>query len=1068
MTKKIFTLLLLTIACITTAFAQYDPLNAPNTFRSKDNPYYWKNKMPYEGYWQQDVHYKIQATLDENTLIIDGLENLTYWNNSPDTLYHVYFHLYQNAFQPGSYLDDLQKNNGIKPYYGYYEKNKLGTVIEAIDQEGKSVTGVIDNTVLKIVLNEPLLPNKSTEFNVKFKTFFDSGSTRRRMKVFMAYGYKHFDGVHWYPRIAVYDHKFGWNTDQHLSREFYGDFGTFDVELTFANNYVVDATGNMVNRDEVLPKELREKLDIKNFKDKPWGEKPSVIVPYDSTQKKTWIFHAENVHDFAFTADPTYRIGEVEWNGVKCISLVQEPHASKWLNAADYTAQIIKTYSENVGMYAYPKMIVADAKDGMEYPMLTLDNGSDPSYRGLLCHEVGHNWFFGMIGTNETYRAGMDEGFTQWLTALGLEKIDGDTMVQDTPKSAYVKRFRRPDLAWDSRVYNGYLYGATAGDESTLNTHSDGYNGALRHGGGYRNVYYKTATMLKNLEYVLGEELFNKAMQNYFEQWKIAHPYFEDFKASVIDYTKVDLNWFFDQWWETSKTIDYAVKSVRKGENEDEYIITFKRKGRMQMPIDFRVTSKDEVAYDFHIPNTWFIKKTDATVLPKWFGWDKVGITYEALVKIPGGIKNVTIDPSNRLADAYMPDNAKKTRVRYSFDSKIYNEPDWKNYELNSRPDIWYNSYDGLKVGLHLNGDYLNHHHIFDANVWLNTGFLQASYDSTVQENEFDKISFLINYKHNLDKLTKNAFFNLGAKSLDGLWGFNAGIEKTDNSGDNIFRVGFKSMYRQDSTDLVYLLNPGEWGVDKWNNIISAGYEHKYEYEKGNGNIQLDLRSSTIGSAYDFAQLSLTVLNSSRLDKFIFKTRTFAQVGSGSNIPKESALMLASANNEELMDNKFTRSEGILPGEWAGYGEVTDHFHHGGGLNLRGYAGYLAPYLNSNGEIILTYAGNTGAALNAELEFDEYFRTKSKFLGKYFRLNTYLFGDIGIINSNLPGEKITFADFRADAGAGVALTIKKWGPLETAKPLTIRFDMPFFLNQTPALDPDHFKFRWILGVSRAF
>jgi hypothetical protein len=293
------------------AFAQkYDPLNKPNTYRNKDNPHYWKNKMPFAGYWQQDVYYNIKAEISERSHVITASEELTYWNNSPDTLRYVYFHLYQNAFQPGSYNDNVHQNNGIKSRFGVYESMGLGTVVDKMEIDGQELKTELDNTILKVYLNEPLLPNKNITFNIEFHTFFDVGSMRRRMKIFNAYGYKHFDGVHWYPRISVYDRKFGWDTDQHLGKEFYGDFGCYDVELTFANNYIVEATGNLLNRDEVLPEELRKKLDIANFKDKPWDEKPSVITPYDSTLKKTWKYHAENVHDFAFTADPTYRIGE--------------------------------------------------------------------------------------------------------------------------------------------------------------------------------------------------------------------------------------------------------------------------------------------------------------------------------------------------------------------------------------------------------------------------------------------------------------------------------------------------------------------------------------------------------------------------------------------------------------------------------------------------------------------------------------------------------------------------------------------------------------------------------------
>ena len=183
------------------------------------------------------------------------------------------------------------------------------------------------------------MPGESVSLDIDFKTYFDNGTIRNRMKMFNAFGYKHYDLVHWYPRISVYDRKMGWDTDQHLDHEFYGDYGTFDVEITFANNYVLDATGVLINPEEVLPAELRKQLDIKNFANKPWNSRPTEIIKPDGS-RKIWKFHAENVHDFALTADPTYRIGEAEWNGIKCIALVQEPHASRWQTAAEYVGDV--------------------------------------------------------------------------------------------------------------------------------------------------------------------------------------------------------------------------------------------------------------------------------------------------------------------------------------------------------------------------------------------------------------------------------------------------------------------------------------------------------------------------------------------------------------------------------------------------------------------------------------------------------------------------------------------------------------------------------------------------------
>lgn len=1043
----------------------YDPLQAPNSYRSAQNPNYWKNKMPFAGYWQQDVHYSIKARIDEKTDIITGKESLEYWNNSTDELTFVFFHLYQNAFQPGSYLDNLQENNKRKQVYGKYESAGQGTVIESLTVNGQAVQTELDNTILKVMLPKPLAPGEKVTIDIDFKTYFDgAGNVRRRMKTFNAFGEKHYDGVHWYPRISVYDRKFGWTTDQHLGREFYGDFGTFDVELTFASNFVVGATGNLVNRETVLPPELRKKLDIVNFARKPWNSAPSEITPYDSTQTKTWVYHAENVHDFAFTADPTYRIGEAEWEGIKTIALVQEPHAAGWQNAAAYTADIIRVFSTDFGRYTYHKMIVADARDGMEYPMLTLDGGAEPGYRGLFVHEVGHNWFFGQVGNNETYRASMDEGFTQFLTAWGLERIDGDTMVQNLPRSPYTRKFLKPRETRYSNVYYGYLRDALVYTDPPLNTHSDGFHGALRHGGGYGHVYYKTATMLYNLQYVLGDELFLQALQHYFEQYKIAHPYPEDFRNSIIRFTKVDLNWFFDQWLETSKRIDYGVKKVRKGKEENEYKITFERKGRMQMPIDFEVTARDGKRYQFHIPNSWFEKKTEAKVLPRWIGWDKLQPTYEATVVIPGGLKEVAIDPSGHMADVNRLNNSSKLSVSLDFDHRVENRPDNKHYESFVRPALWYNAYDGIKAGVHINGNYMNKLHQFDLTYWYNTGLLQDPQRPDL-EDEFDPMSFHFNYKTPLNRISKGSSIWMNARELDGLSHYLLGVDQQLNNGSSRFFAYFKSMYRNDHTDINYLAYQTEWTADRLNNSLNIGFDHHYDYRKGKGDIKLGMRSTALGSDYDYYSLNLTVVNDNRLGKLRFRTRTFLQFGSGDNWAPESRLFLSGANPEELMENSLTRSRTVFPEEWYGYGSEINHLHMGGGLNLRGYSGYLAPYLDSEGVTRLTYQGESGASFNGELEFDRYIPFSPRFLRRHFKMNTYFFGDVGIINFNEAYEDFELANVRADAGIGTALTFKKRGKL---KKFTLRFDMPLWLNRPPAIDGNNFDFRYVVGVNRAF
>lgn len=1040
---------------------------------AQQKPEYWKTHKPTADYWQQDIAYKIKANIDEKTNVLDGYEELTYTNNSPNELNEVFFHLYQNAFQPQSYFDNLSNANGIEPVYGNYQRAKLGTVVENITSNGKELKLELDNTILHVLLEKPIKSGESITFKIMFKTYFDETAPRGRMRVFTSFGTKQFNGGGWYPRISVYDRKFGWTADQHLVHEFYGDFGTYDVELTFANNYIVEGTGRLANESDVLPAELKKKLDVKNFKDKPIGDFPSIIIPYDSTKHKTWKYHAENVHDFAFVANPAFRLGEASWNNIKCVSIVRESYAARWQTAADIAAQVIQLFSEDYGMYAYPKIVVADAESGMEYPMLTMDGGLEPDFTYVFAHEIGHNWFYGMLGTNETYRAAMDEGFTQFLTVWGLEKISKNQKINSASESQYITKFQKDVPLRYKFSYLQYLNNALKTEGAQINTHSDYFITNEFYGSVYRQSYYKTATMLFNLQYVLGDEFFQNAMKNYFNQWKFCHPYFEDFKSSVMSYTHVDLNWFFDEWFETNKTIDYAVRCVKRGNERDEYKIKFKRKGLMQMPIDFTVISKDDSVLNYHIPNTWFVKKTNATVLTKWTGWNNLNKTYTAKVIIPEGIKDIIIDTTNRLADVNMLNNSKKLPVDYTFDYGLINlNSDWTKYEIVARPDLWWNGLDGIKLGFHIDGNYMNYLHVANVDFWMNSGVLRSKYAVDNHFNNTDHFSFIANYSTATNFLLRNSRVSLSAKQLDGLDMYAAELSEDIRKFHIYFNV--KSMFRRDSSDLNYLLYPSQWDMSpnakfiNFNNTCSVGAEYKNSYHTGTLFTCLNLKSSAPLSDYNFSQVSLTIKNIQQISLLKLNTRLFVQYGSSTYVPGESALYLAGSNPEDMMENKYTRSFGFETSDWVGYGLNTNHYQYGGGLNLRGYSGYLVAEKDKWGNVIPVYKGNTGAALNVELEFDQLFNIRPKNLTDILGINTYLFGDVGVINKNKAGDVLLFANMRADAGLGTSLTIKKWWYFQKAKPLTIRFDIPFYLSNTPAIDTDNFKFRWIVGISRAF
>jgi len=830
---------------------------------------------------------------------------------------------------------------------------------------------------------------------------------------------------------------------------------------------------------------------VKNFAGKKWEEPPSTIIPYEKGKRKVWHYVGNNVHDFAWTADPSYRLCTATWNGVECVGIVQEPHAARWQNSADYMTKIIKTFSRDIGMYCYPKIVAADARDGMEYPMITMDGGGDPGYRGLLIHEIGHNWFYGQVGSNETYRAAMDEGFTQFLTAWGLHAIEGEKV----PHHASLWHYRRHFAPQPTPSLDGTLINRFAMEELnktfdvSINTHSDDFHSALGQGGGYGLVYFKTGTMLYNLQYVLGDSLFQAAMHHYFEQWKFAHPYFEDFRASIIQFTGADLSWFFDEWFETTKTLDYGICKIKKIRGTDSFAIRFRRKGEMQMPLDFTVTSKTGARQDFYIPNTWFQKSTAATILPKWTGWGKLNQGYTAHVQVPGGIRNVQIDTSFRLADKDEVDNYKSRGLCFSsraidlrLDGGINQSLDRRKYHLEWRPDVWWNAVDGIKAGAHIEGSYMQSLYNIDATVWWNTHALQrGEYQSPAGEGpyaHYDAVNYSFNYLSAITRNVPRVKLQLNSRFLDGLWLHRAGLIWLANDA-NTFQAFGQTMWRPAGPDLDYLTDPGDWSSAQArpNSSINAIWTHRYNYVHGNGSYSFSFRAPMLTPAFDYSYAQLEAVNNNYLGRLEIRTRVLARYGEGNRLPSESLLYMGGASPEDQMENKYTRSVGLMPTEWQGISRYdVNHFQQGGGLNLRGYAGYYAPD-ERHGYMLEGYKGRSGAAANVEIGFENYMPWRPKAFRNWLHAAVYAFGDAGVMelsNFSLPNYySVTptgymWSNVHVDAGLGMAFTIRKWWFFDKARPLTLRLDLPVFLNRPPFGNDQYATLRYVVGVNRAF
>jgi hypothetical protein len=625
-----------------------------------------------------------------------------------------------------------------------------------------------------------------------------------------------------------------------------------------------------------------------------------------------------------------------------------------------------------------------------------------------------------------------------------------------------------------------------------LNTHSNDFHSALGHENGYSNVYYKTATMLYNLQYTLGDSLFLNSMKYYVSKWKFAHPYFEDFRQSIIEYTHQDLNWFFDQWMETTKSTDYGIYSIKKGIQNDQFKIKLKRYGQMQMPIDFRVTAKNGQQYDFHIPNTVFVKKTKGVVLPKWYGWDLLNPTYTAKVTIPSGVKLVQLDPSNRLADVDMMDNYKRPLQLVApesrtvkFENYISNFPNWKKYTAFVRPDIWWNAIDGIKLGAHVDGSYLNYLRNLYCTVWFNSRTLSQEayrpYEGESWWKNTSPIDYTLRYDNVLKKYSPKILWGVDSRYIDGFFRNNiyGAYKLTDTK---LFKVEATSFYRKREGNRDYLLFPAEWSSfrkagslnTKTNSFLQLSLSDSYGFNRGNGHYAITLR---MPFTYSYSYIQGESINNLYWKKFEIKTRAFARFGMGDDIPTESALYLQGANPEEMMESKWVRSQGIAPRSLSGF--ATDNFSNiqqSGGLNLRGYTGYYAVDADANGTIFINYKGRSGAAVNVEIDFDKYFKIRPKVLRDYLHIDAYIFGDAGVISrGTYNANSITtlqpvkqWSKIRMDAGIGTAFTIKKFGPFEKIHPFTIRFDMPLLLSSPPFAKPDFFAWRWVIGVGRSF
>ncbi|MEQ6125041.1 M1 family metallopeptidase [Pseudotenacibaculum sp. MALMAid0570] len=574
------------------------------------------------GYWQQHADYTMDIDMDVKTFQYKGKQKLVYTNNSPDELNNVYYHLYFNAFQPNSQMDirsrNIQDPDGrVRDRISKLTPEEIGYIkVKSLKQDGKEVSFKTVGTILEVKLNSPIKPGKKTTFEMVFDAQVPKQIRRS--------GRDNKEGValsmsQWYPKMAEYDFE-GWHTPPYIGREFHGVWGNFDVKLHIDKTYVVGGTGYVQN-----PQEVGHGYENKNKK-----------LKKQRGDKLTWHFKAPNVHDFTWAADPEYNHDVLTMdNGIDLHFFykknMEEKFLKNWKDLQPKTAELMKFFSERIGQYPYKQYSVIQGGDGgMEYAMCTLITGqrSFGSLFGVTNHELAHTWFQFLLATNESKHPWMDEGFTSYISAKAGNEI--------------LKRgLSNPHTG----SYGGYNYVVKNGLEETLSTHADRYHTNTGYGVA---SYSKGAIFLSQLEYIIGAENVEKGLKKYFKDFGFKHPTPNDVKRSMEKVSGIHLDWYLNEWTQTTHTIDYGVKEV-KGKT-----ITLERVGQMPMPMDVEVTYEDGTKEMFNIPLRMMRgqKKTNATVIDDWT-FAHPSYTFTA----SKNVKSVQIDPSGLMADINSENN---------------------------------------------------------------------------------------------------------------------------------------------------------------------------------------------------------------------------------------------------------------------------------------------------------------------------------------------------------------------------------------------------------------------------
>jgi hypothetical protein len=623
-----------------------------------------------KNYFQQGVSYSIDVTLYDQSHILRGYERLTYINNSTDTLKYLFFHLWPNAYKNDkTAFTAHQVENKEKDFY-FSDENDRG-FIDSLDfkVDGDPVNVSEYNNhqdIVMIELNKPLLPSQQIDITTPFRLVIPEVFSR------LGHDGQQYQISQWYPKPAVYDLK-GWHPMPYLDQgEFYSEIGSYEVNITLPKNYVVAATGNLQQPEEFDFMKKRTLSSDSNFIQKDNSNNES------SSEMKTLIFKQQNVHDFAWFASKEYLIEKTEvelasGRKVMCYSFFKPQNEMIYKGSSQVTAKTIRYFSDHVGEYPYNQVSVVDGKllagGGMEYPNVTvigrIDNKS--MLQTVIIHEVGHNWFYGLLASNERDHPWMDEGINSFyegqLDRMLTRELYPDGMQSNNLGDRIGDKLNGPFI---------YQFFATQRIDQPIDIKANEFT-KMNYGG---IVYKKSHMMLDYLQAYLGQEVFERAMKRYYAEWHFKHPYPEDFRKIIESESGKKLAWFFEDGLNTTKKIDFKIMRIQKS-SESETL----------------VYAKSNTDFKGPIPVT-------ASVVDSVYATQWVEYPYDKPVSFETGLKKYvySIDAKRQLPEINVFNNAKsgiglKLKLGFGLGLREKNE-------LFMLPAFGFNFYDKAMLGL--------------------------------------------------------------------------------------------------------------------------------------------------------------------------------------------------------------------------------------------------------------------------------------------------------------------------------------------------------------------------------